>query len=337
MTVERDPARDVVLVRERVSNADDRYRRPAKRRPPTLGERARTFVRRWGWRAYALPILAVLTVAALMTTSESTPAETAAAGGGRSAAPTVSVPPTADAQIPLKTDDKGSINPSVLAAAALPAGAAYTKEGTGKFTVLPGTTGKVGKGELFTYSIDVEGGVTGVDLNAYATMVSTILADPRSWAGHGDLAVQRVDKGAADFRVSLTSSMSTRKFCGFDIPVETSCYAPEGSGGLKDNRVIFNVARWVRGAPAYLGDPNAYRTYMINHEIGHAFRHNHAHQCLDGGSAPVMMQQTFGLRETRNGKSLCSANPWPYPPGVKGTPGAEQVDTDSNNEYGRGD
>jgi hypothetical protein len=34
---------------------------------------------------------------------------------------------------------------------------------------------------------------------------------------------------------------------------------------------------------------------------------------------------------------MCGANPWPYPPGATGLPGAEQPDTAHNDEYGRGD
>jgi hypothetical protein len=95
---------------------------------------------------------------------------------------------------------------------------------------------------------------------------------------------------------------------------------------------VFNDSRWVRGAATYVGDLHAYRIYMINHEDGHALGHQHAHQCLPGGLAPVMMQQTFGLKSAANGQN-CGANPWPYPPGVKGAPGAEQPDTAANNEF----
>ena len=49
-----------------------------------------------------------------------------------------------------------------------------------------------------------------------------------------------------------------------------------------------------------------------------------------------MMQQTFGLKSATTGKN-CGANPWPYPPGAKGAPGAEQPDTAQNNEYNLGD
>ena len=49
-----------------------------------------------------------------------------------------------------------------------------------------------------------------------------------------------------------------------------------------------------------------------------------------------MMQQTFGLTLGRD-RQICEANPWPYPPGAKGAPGAEQPDTAQNNEYNLGD
>jgi hypothetical protein len=192
----------------------------------------------------------------------------------------------------------------------------------------------VGSGHLYRYTIDVENGLTGVDLTQYQDLVVRTLSDPRSWAGHG-VALRRVDSGPVDFHVSLASAMTTRRLCGYTIHVETSCYAAAGAASPV-NRVVFNVARWIRGAAAYVGDLGAYRIYMINHEDGHALGHMHAHQCLPGGLAPVMMQQTFGLRSTTTGQ-LCQANPWPYPPGVNGAPGAEQPDTPANDEYGRGD
>ena len=55
-----------------------------------------------------------------------------------------------------------------------------------------------------------------------------------------------------------------------------------------------------------------------------------------GGLAPAMMQQSFGLRSAVT-KQICEANPWPYPTGVAGAPGAEQADTSKNDEYTLGD
>jgi hypothetical protein len=292
----------------------------------------RRFARRYGWRAYALPVLAVITVFALMTTGgskqpapESHPAPPVPAG--------TPGPPTAPPHIALKSDAPGSgARNTVLAAEVLPAGPAYTKSGAGTFRVLAGTGPVVGSGTLRRYSVEVENGVTGVDLAQYARMVQSVLAAPRSWVGHGGVALERVDSGQIDFHVTLVSSMTVRKLCGYDIPIETSCFAAtDPTSGATIDRVVINDSRWVRGDATYVGDLDAYRTYLINHEDGHALGHRHAHQCLPGGLAPVMMQQTFGLKSAATGK-LCQANPWPYPTGVTAAPGLEGPDTPQNSE-----
>jgi hypothetical protein len=301
----------------------------------------RAFVIRYGWRAYALPILAVVTIVALLTAGHSgAPRSSAAAPaitGPRpsTSAPTVQSPPTAVGDQALKTDDPGTgSNSSVLASADLPDGDKYTTTGTGAFTVLKGVGAVVGSGPLHRYDIEVENGITGIDLKEFAAMVQATLSDRRSWtAGTGDAAVslQRVDSGYLDFRVTLTSSMTVRALCGYDIPVETSCFDRAGQNGSPVNRVLLNDARWVRGDAAYIADLSAYRTYMVNHEVGHGLGHQHAHACLASGIAPVMMQQTIGLRTSAG--TICQANPWPFPPGVKDAPGIEAPDTPLNNEF----
>ena len=244
----------------------------------------------------------------------------------------------APGDIPLKSDSStGTDHTRALRVGELPRGGPYTKVGDGTFRVIKGHTKIVGKsGPLFRYDIEIENGVKGIDTGQFATLVDKTLDDPRSWTGHG-IRLERVSSGQIDFHVTLTSAMTVRQFCGYDIHVETSCYAtPQNSAALAVNRVVLNDARWVRGAAPYVGDLAAYRIYMINHEDGHAVGHRHAHECLPGGLAPVMMQQTFGLKSAVTGKN-CGANPWPYPPGAKGAPGAEQQDTDQNNEYYIGD
>ena len=330
---------DVARARAGVRLADVRETRPSRTDGRTsAGSRWRGFVRRYGWRAYALPVLAIVTVVALVQGSSggSGDANASGTGGGASTTAGPTAPPPAQASTVLKQDTGGS-NASVLAAAALPAGPAYDTTGDGTFRILKGTSKVFGKtGKLWRFSIDVENGLTGIDLTQFQDTVVTTLGDSRSWSGHG-VRLQRVDSGQIDFHVTLTASLTVRKFCGYDIKAESSCYAAAGSvAGLSVSRVFMNDARWVRGAAAYVGDLSEYRVYMINHEDGHALGHNHAHECLPDGQAPAMMQQTFGLRSTLTGK-FCTANPWPYPPNATGAPGAEQPDTDANNEYGRGD
>ena len=333
MTLERSSraAHDVAAARGHFDDVDvpdmpSYYRTPV-----------RDFIDRYGWRAYALPVLFVITVVALMTAG-GPPKKPAATSGDQSRnVAAASTPPVASGDISLKPDTPSAgANPTVLKASALPPGPAYTTTGDGTFRILKGTTGVVGQGQLFKYDIEVENGITGINLNQFASLVDTTLADPRSWSGHG-VSLQRVDSGYADFRITLMSSMTVRNFCGYSIPVETSCYAPAGATSAATvNRVVFNDARYVRGATAYLGDLQLYRIYMINHEDGHALGHEHAHQCLSNGLAPTMMQQTFGLVSAVTGQH-CAANPWPYPAGAKDAPGAEQPDNPSNDEYGLGD
>jgi hypothetical protein len=319
-----DDRGDVLIARRRAATFG------ARPDDPTAFDHVRAFVRRYGWRAYALPVLAVISVVALMTAGASAKPKTIVqppAGHGA-----VAPPPTATGDINLKSDQPGAnAQNTALPADALPSGAAYSTTGTGTFRVLPGHSAVVGSGTVHRYSVEVENGITGVDVTQFATMVQSVLSDKRSWAGHAGIALQRVDSGPVDFHIALTTSMTVRAICGYDIPIETSCFSPAGNGHVV-NRVVVNIARWVRGDPAYVGDLNAYRIYMINHEDGHALGHEHAHECLAGGLAPVMMQQTIGLKSAVTG-ALCAANPWPYPAGVTDAPGAEQPDTPQNSQF----
>ncbi len=294
--------------------------RPGRRRPG----RIRRFVREYGWRAYALPLLVAITVVALMTMKESSKptgsAHVAPAPGPSQ--PAAAQSSRAPLDTPLKPDQAGPIaQREVLSSDALPPGAPYTQKGAGTFQVVPGTGPVVGKGTLRRYTIDIENGVTGVDPAAFAAIVQAALHDPRGWTGHNSaVALQRVDGGPADFHITLTSALTVRALCGYELKIETSCYA-----ATHNQRVVLNVARWVRGDMAYLGDLATYHIYMVNHETGHALGHSHAHACLKNGLAPLMMQQSISLKAA-NGK-ICQANPWPYPPGAPDAPGVEQPGT----------
>ncbi|MGW4485657.1 DUF3152 domain-containing protein [Amycolatopsis sp. NPDC004368] len=227
---------------------------------------------------------------------------------------TAAAPLRAAATVPLPVDS-----------AALPDGAPFAATGAGTWHVVPGASGaREGTGaELLTYTVEAEDGIGGDD-QAFATEVDATLADLRSWIGLGAVSLLRVDAPDArpDFRVSLTSPGTSRRpdLCGAAIPFDTSCNLPERK------RVVINLARWVRGAHAYDGHLADYRHYAVNHEVGHALGHGHAGCPADGGPAPVMMQQTFGLSDDHlarlnrsdpsagspvvaDGK-VCRANPW---------------------------
>lgn len=257
-----------------------RASRTARRDRLTPGQRARRFVRTYGWRAYALPVLAVVTVIVLAGTLGG---HHLTANHPKQGPPVAAAPPTASGDIALKSDSaNGNVNNTALSSAALPAGAAYTTTGAGTFRTLPGTSAVFGSGPLHRFSIDVENGITGIDLKQFQSVVMATLADKRSWSGHG-VSLQRVSTGTIDFHITLTSVMTVRKYCGYDLPIETSCYAQSGTNGLDVNRVLLNNARWVRGDVNYIGDIATYRVYMVNHEDGHALGHQHAHSCLSNG------------------------------------------------------
>jgi len=289
---------------------------PLADRPPARRRGWAGFVQRYGWRAYALPVLALVTVFALIHTGS--PAAVRRAVDRAADRPGSAAPPDAAAVSQLKVDDPGNSAVSgALGSTQLPPGAPYSSAGTGTFTVLRGSSPVIGRGHLYRFDIEVENGVKGVDLNNFAAVVMSSLSDHRSWTATGKLALKRVSSGPVDFSIALTSTMTVRRLCGYDLPLETSCY--DGAHTL----VVLNVARWVRGAAVYASDLATYRVYAVNHEVGHAIGHNHAHQCLRSGLAPVMMQQTIGAK-TATGQ-ICQANPWPYPPGAPDAPGAEQA------------
>lgn len=300
--------------------SDPQMNRPRPPRP-TLLQRWRRFTRQYGWRAYALPILAAVTVLALFVTSNTKVRHAVQSNGPaqvRSSASAAGSVPTAASNGQLASDSTDAGAVLHLPALQLPPGPKYSTTGTGTFSEITGSSKVYGRGQLYRFDLEVENGVTGVDRAEFASVVMAALTNPKSWTATGQVSLQRVaSPSQADFHISLTTAMTVRNLCGYTLPVETSCY--DGS----QSRVVLNVARWVRGAKVYAPDLATYRIYAVNHEVGHALGHNHAHQCLNSGLAPVMMQQTIGTR-TASGK-ICQANPWPYPPGNSDAPGAEQA------------
>jgi len=93
--------------------------------------------------------------------------------------------------------------------------------------------------------------------------------------------------------------------------VDRRCH-PLGTGGrlsCRNGRSLnVNIDRW-NGATSFWSDTLAtYRSYLINHEMGHVLGHRHRRCPGAGQPAPVMQQQTKAL----NG---CRENGWPYPNG----------------------
>lgn len=269
------------------------------------------FLATWGWRAYAIPVLVVLTALVIgdaivspgvsdedrVVRAEETPAVVGVPAAGE-------VPPSGE----------------------LPEGGSFIGAASGEFRIVPGGTDPVGRptAEQFSYTVEVEDGIDTVDFggdDSVARMVDATLANPKSWTADGAVAFRRVAGDEPAFRVSLASPMTVRENCGYDIELEASCY------NSATGRVYLNLARWVRGARSFQGDIGSYRQYLVNHEVGHAIGYPAHEPCpADGALAPVMMQQTFGVNNgdihqldpegvVPDNDDTCRYNAWPFPDG----------------------
>lgn len=171
------------------------------------------------------------------------------------------------------------------------------QRGGGTFAVATGSTAVVGDGQLVRYRVEVETGVP-LDPDVVAGTVDAVLADPRSWTGQGEWALQRTD-GAADVRIVVASPDTTDAMC---LPLRTNGEVSCRNG----DDVVLNALRWTQGARSWGDDVTGYRQYLVNHELGHYLGRGHV-TCRDAGQpAPVMLQQTLGLQG-------CAPNAWPFP------------------------
>jgi hypothetical protein len=277
----------------------DRLRRRVR---PADGP-VRGFVRRHGWRAYAIPLLTLATLGALVDVAVNQPAETdPAVSSSRTAASTPSVLPLPDDGRPSDAPAQGDAEPTEVPPPAADA-ATYVERGAGTVSVVDGGSPVYGTGPLRRFVVEVEDGID-VDGPVFAEAVEETLGDPRSWGSGGQMSFQRVGAEAAaageyEFRVSLVSPGSMETYCpGVGTGGYTSCRYGE--------RAVINLARWATAVPDYQGDVATYRQYVVNHEVGHALGNGHEDCPGAGQLAPVMQQQTLGLEG-------CTKNAWPYP------------------------
>ncbi|MCW0211813.1 MAG: DUF3152 domain-containing protein [Pseudonocardia sp.] len=168
----------------------------------------------------------------------------------------------------------------------------------GAFDVVPGRAPAPGAGPVKTIRVEVEQGVP-VDPQRFAAFVMDTLNDPRSWGAGGRMTFARTDGDDATLRVLLASPDTSRRLCR---PLETYGTLSCRNGA----RAILTLYRWTNGHEDYADDPTGYRHYLVNHEVGHALGHAHERCPGPGLPAPVMQQQTLGLKG-------CAQNPWPHP------------------------
>ncbi len=168
---------------------------------------------------------------------------------------------------------------------------------SGELAVVAGTSEVAGTGgDLVTYAVEVEVGLP-VDPDCFARVVELTLGDERSWIGSDRWSMQRVDTDDASLRVTLASPDTVDSYC---LPLRTggifSCW--DGS------RAVINLWRWETGATDFADDLTEYRSYVINHEVGHGLGFGHVGCPASGEPAPVMMQQSKTT-------GACTPNGWP--------------------------
>ena len=177
--------------------------------------------------------------------------------------------------------------------------AAGGADGT-RFTIaaVPSAGGVAGTGPRVRYTVEVAPGID-VDPDALAAEVRAALHDPRSWARDWTLE-QVADPARARIRVVLADPTTVDLLCaraGLDTAGIYSCW--------NGTFAALNAWRWDNGADGF-DDLAVYRTYLVNHEVGHGLGRGHVGCPAAGALAPVMMQQSKGLDD-------CRPNGWPYP------------------------
>ena len=247
------------------SNRDDRQQ---WRKQTWLGR----FVSTYGWRAYALPVLIALTAVVVYQTVTGTGASRPAdAAGPIQGPPTIDPASTAIIGAPPKGHDavrRQSADRHPARRRAVHRGGRQDVAHRARHHSEGGRGHRPSRSPTPSRWRTASTPPRSAGTRRSPRMVSETLANPKSWTHNPQFAFTRIDSGEPDFRVSLTSPMTVREGCGYDIPLEASCYNPAYQDGQP--RVFINEARWVRGAVPFQGDIGSYRQYVVNHEVGHA-------------------------------------------------------------------
>lgn len=150
------------------------------------------------------------------------------------------------------------------------------------------------------WTVEIEP-ATGLDLGDVLGAAESALYDPRSWAS--DHRLERVDDPAeASIRVLVARPETVDRLCA-RVDLDTNGIFSCWNGRF----AAINLMRWEQGATG-IDDLAVYRTYVVNHEVGHGLGYDHEDCPGAGEIADVMQQQT----RTLDG---CLANPWPFPGG----------------------
>jgi len=143
--------------------------------------------------------------------------------------------------------------------------------------------------KVYRYTVLIEPGINR-SLHSFKKRVKKTLDDSRSWCVH---FVE--DEKNPDFLIILSKEATIRESCGFK---GLSC------ADWSENIIYLNYNNWCKGSEKSGLNLEDYRTYVINHEIGHILGLHEHLKPKNGCRVPVMNQSTRGI-----GKGL--PNMWP--------------------------
>ena len=120
------------------------------------------------------------------------------------------------------------------------------------------------------------------ELGRLRSKVDSVLSDDRTWP----VKFTRDDLHP-DFSITLVEPGVVERACG--LSNDLSC------ASMDHKWVLLNARRWFEGSAKSNLDLDDYRTYVINHEVGHVLLLNHPTlPPRPGEPCPVMIQQTLG-------------------------------------------
>jgi len=145
---------------------------------------------------------------------------------------------------------------------------------------------------MYTYSIDFDKDII-LNTNLVIKKIKSVLEDKRGWERLGYNFCYKEKN--AKFKIKIVKEEKIIKTCKFS---GLSC------ADTSKNIIYINIKRWRNGSKLSKLSLDEYRTYVINHEIGHLIGRGHVKCGKSGSKVPVMVQQTLGISD-------CKPNPWP--------------------------
>lgn len=127
----------------------------------------------------------------------------------------------------------------------------------------------------------------------FAMEVAIYLSDPDGWVSEGYTFV----RGSSPAVVIHLSSP--------EYLAKNGCKDPSLSCAEMNGRHMYlNAMRWTKGAPQSKLELDAYRQYMVSHEMGHILGREHVDCPQEGAPVPIMVQQTKGIGKCKPNTKL---------------------------------